>query len=551
LEHRTDNFDKNADLTYSSDSERCHIYRYTFDLSDTQIETYLANPESQVFMNPGIFDKFFKPLPKPYIVESPPPPLIVRGPGMEHREYDEKPYFIVASVEMGNTTTKCILTGVNLETGMCYVINKTVSMSRDVRRPLPGEEVFGRTLDGTELTRESVTELVRDTLIKCHKDAKLDIKKDLDFVVRSTGVVAAMDSPDQVGDFIIALANGCLEAGVPPKKMTPPMSKMNQAQKLQPFSFADRVNFTGAVAGVVPPQGTTGVEMVANEMEGELAMAGIKEGAKWTPVDFRNPCISIDFGTTLDGRITSPVDLKATNPFSKTIGNFCGLAGAIPDAIVKGTGLVNEKNGTALDIFGEKSRLSGSIGSKKISDTVSSYVSRCLELISVEIVPKDRTRYGMVPVYAEVAIQSGVALIGVDAGVNGSNLHALGEIGKEIVTKHSMPILNEVIDRVCADMALRMIDVVDQQNLIYPDTSIGFTGRAAISGKKPEYILQGIMDRKLFQKPVDHVVFVDDGLARGAALMGRCMNSLGKPDKPIGGVRGGKCIMSRRIAIGK
>jgi hypothetical protein len=96
-----------------------------------------------------------------------------------------------------------------------------------------------------------------------------------------------------------------------------------------------------------------------------------------------------------------------------------------------------------------------------------------------------------------------------------------------------------------------MIDVVDQQNLIYPDTSIGFTGRAAISGKKPEYILQGIMDRKLFQKPVDHVVFVDDGLARGAALMGRCMNSLGKPDKPIGGVRGGKCIMSRRIAIGK
>lgn len=96
---------------------------------------------------------------------------------MECREYNEKPYFIVASVEMGNTTTKCILTGVNLETGMCYVINKTVSMSRDVRPPRPGEEIFGRTLDGTELTRESVTELVRDTLIKCHKDAKLDIKR--------------------------------------------------------------------------------------------------------------------------------------------------------------------------------------------------------------------------------------------------------------------------------------------------------------------------------------------------------------------------------------
>jgi hypothetical protein len=46
-------------------------------------------------------------------------------------------------------------------------------------------------------------------------------------------------------------------------------------------------------------------------------------------------------------------------------------------------------------------------------------------------------------------------------------------------------------------------------------------------------------------------VFVDDGLARGAALMARCMNSLGKPKNPIGGVRGGPCIMPRRIKAGK
>jgi len=54
---------------------------------------------------------------------------------MQVPEYKNKPYFIVASVEMGNTTTKCILTGVSLETGMSYVINKTVSMSRDIRPP--------------------------------------------------------------------------------------------------------------------------------------------------------------------------------------------------------------------------------------------------------------------------------------------------------------------------------------------------------------------------------------------------------------------------------
>ena len=98
-------------------------------------------------MSPGILGRLFQSTPKPHIVESPPPPRIVRGPGMECREFDEKPYFIVASVEMGNTTTKCILTGVNLETGMSYVINKTVSMSRDVRPPKAGEEIFGKKPD--------------------------------------------------------------------------------------------------------------------------------------------------------------------------------------------------------------------------------------------------------------------------------------------------------------------------------------------------------------------------------------------------------------------
>ena len=496
----------------------------------------------------NFFSRFIKP--KPHIVESPPPPSITHGAGMMIPEYKNKPYFIVASVEMGNTTTKCILTGVNLETGMSYVINKHVSMSRDIRKPKSGETIFGETLDGTQITRESVTELVRDTLLKSHEEAHLDINTDLDFVVRSTGVVAEMESPDQVGDFVIALANGCLIAGVPPRKMTPPMSKANQSEKLQPFSFADKVVFVGAVAGVIPPVGSTGVEMVANEMEGELAMAGIKEGAKWTPVDFRNPCISIDFGTTLDGRITSDVARNAPNPFAKTVGNFCGLAGAIPDAIVRGTGLVHERTGTALDIFGEHSVTGGLFrgGNKKV---VNEYVERCHEHIDIRIVPPERDRFGRVPVSARVAKESGIALIGSDCGVNSSELDDLVAIGSEIYKNYNLATLNEVVDRVCVKMALRLIDVARDQNLVTRNASIGFTGRAAISGRKPEYILEGIIERDLFDNPVDHVVFVDDGLARGAALMGRCMNSLGKPKNPIGGVRGGPCIMKRRIKIGK
>jgi putative methanogenesis marker protein 14 len=469
---------------------------------------------------------------------------------MRTPEYLTKPYFIVASVEMGNTTTKCILTGTSLETGRSYVLNKTVSMSRDVRPPKPGEQIFGATLDGTQLTRESVTDLVKDTLIKCHKDAHLDIVKDLDFVVRSTGVVAAMDSPDQVGDFVVALANGCLEAGVPPRKMTPPMSKENLPKKLQKYSFADKVVFTGAVAGVVPPVGSSGVEMVANEMEGELAMAGIKEGAKWTPVDFRNPCISIDFGTTLDGRITSDVARDAENPFAKTIGNFCGLAGAIPDAIVRGTGEVQGKTGTALDLFGDRS-VEGVRLFKRSASVVEDYVERAHRHIDIRLVPPDRTRFGRVPVCADVADESGVALIGCDTGRNGSETDKLKEIGAEIYEKYSAGVLRDVIDHVCARMALRLIDVTYDLDMVPPNASIGFTGRAAISGRKPEYILEGMSERNIFENPNDHLVFVDDGLARGAALMGRCMNSLGKPKNPLGGVNGGPCIMSRRIKIGR
>jgi putative methanogenesis marker protein 14 len=510
------------------------------------MQIYLSlRTDIHCIMSAGFFDRFTAK--KPWVVESFPPPMTGHGAGMSFPEYRSKPYFIVASVEMGNTTTKCILTGTDLSEGKSYVINKTVSMSRDVRPPKQNETVFGATLDGTRLTRESVTDLVRDTLIKCHKDAGLSIRDDLDFVVRSTGVVAAMDSPDQVGDFIIALANGCLEAGVPPKKMTPPMGIGNLPPKLREFSFADRLVFTGAVAGVTPPAGTTGVEMVANEMEGELAMAGIKEGAKWSPVDFRNPCISMDFGTTLDGRITSDVDPTAENPFAKTIGNFCGLAGAIPDAIIRGTGLVDRKKGTALDLFGEHAKPAANRSVKKAEP----YVEQCMDILDITEVPPDRKRFGRVPVSADVAKASGIFLIGVDVGHDGDRIPDLEAVGLSLSKNENKEVIREVVDRTCANVALRLIDLCHERKLLPPDSSIGFTGRAIISGNKPQYILDGVTGRNIYDDPQSHLVFVDDGLARGAALMGRCMNSLGHPKHPIGGVRGGHCIMGKREKIGR
>jgi hypothetical protein len=53
----------------------------------------------------------------------------------------------------------------------------------------------------------------------------------------------------------------------------------------------------------------------------------------------------------------------------------------------------------------------------------------------------------------------------------------------------------------------------------------------------------------IFSNPNDHLVFCDDGLARGAAVMARCMNSLGNPKNPLGGQRGGKCIMGARSKL--
>jgi len=449
-------------------------------------------------------------------------------------ELKKDPYYIVASVEVGNSTTKCILTATNMKNGQTRIVNKTVKMTRDVRKPRPGEEVFAHTLCGTPLTRESVSELVRDTLLESHATARLSIKDDLNFVVRSTGVVAGFSSPDEVGTFIQALADGCLIAGVPPRLMTPAMSIQNIPDRFRPYSLMEKIVFNGPVASVFPPKGSTGVEIVANEMEGELATAGIKEGSKWTDVDFRNPCLSLDFGTTLDGRITS-----AEMPYSNTIGNFCGLAGAIPDALIQGTGLVDPQTGTTLDLFSGKK--------VKVDRTARDYARVIDEHIRIERVPVGRSRYGSVPVDPAAAEKIGVVLIGCDVGENGSELNRLAQLGRKIHQEKGLKTLFAAIDVAAAITARRLVKVAVDAGLVTRDTAIGITGRAGISGNKPELILEEIGTLGLYDQPEKNIVFVDDGLARGAAVMARCMNSMGTPRHPMGGLRGGGCILRQRI----
>ncbi|GFO96177.1 hypothetical protein ig2599ANME_0364 [groundwater metagenome] len=448
-------------------------------------------------------------------------------------------FFIVASIEVGNTTTKCILTATSMKDGRTRILNKTVKMTRDVRKPRHDERIFGSTLSGVSLTRESIAELVRDTLLEAHEAVNLDIRTDLDFAVRSTGVVAGFSSPHEVGEFIKALADGCLIAGIQPKKMVPAMSIDNVPVKFRDHTLIDKIVFNGAVGGVLPPIGSTGVEIVANEMEGELSTAGIKEGAKWAGVDYRNPVFSMDFGTTLKGRITN-----GDIPYARTVANLCGFAGAIPDAVIKGTGLVDRRYGAALDLFrNNKERLIWLIK----GGTIEKYAKGIHDLISIELVPEDRDRYGSVPVDPAAAKDIGVALIGCDVGENGSLMPELTDIGTEIYSKHGMKTMFATLDLVSAMIVGRMVKLAKDNQLITGKTSIGLTGRAAITGCKPYLILKAIKKLDLYDSPCDHVVFVDDGLARGAAVMARCMNSMGVPKNPIGGVRGGGCVLGQRI----
>jgi putative methanogenesis marker protein 14 len=444
------------------------------------------------------------------------------------------PFYTVASVELGNTTTKCILVTTNLKTAEIYEIDKEIRLTRDVRPPKSNEAIFGRTIFGVNLTRESVSEMITDVLNIVLKRARLDVDRDLHFVVRSTGVTAGFATPSEVGEIVQALADGCLKAGVPPRKMTASLSPENLPPGLQDFTWLKKVYFDGAVASSLPPSDT---DIVANEMEGELVTAGIKGAAKSTDIDFRNPVMTLDFGTTLAGRITDN-----SYPYAKTIGSFAGLAGAIPDSLVRLTGLVPTENGSVLDIHHS--------GRPNVTEIKEEWVSEVMNLINVEPVTADYTRYGTVPVNGTSAAKASVLLIGVDVGKNGSKLNQLQEIGKRIFEEAGVKTLLAVIDNVQASIVQRILSIVDLEGLIFGNTSLGLTGRSIITGQKPKLIADNLHlnSGELWTTSHD-LLFVEDGLAMGAAVAARCMNSMGTTRNPMGGRKGDACIMAERMKL--
>jgi hypothetical protein len=140
-----------------------------------------------------------------------------------------------------------------------------------------------------------------------------------------------------------------------------------------------------------------------------------------------------------------------------------------------------------------------------------------------------------------------VVLIGCDVGVNGSDLCKLSKIGADLYKSRNLKILFGTLDIAMARVARRLVQVGVEEGVVTRNTALGVTGRAGISGGKPALILEEIEKLGLYEQVEKNVVFVDDGLARGAAVMARCMNSMGTPKNPLGGLRGGKCILKERM----
>lgn len=442
-----------------------------------------------------------------------------------------KPIFIVASVELGNSTTKAILTATDLKSGRTYILDKAVRMTRDALAP---DKAFCHTISRVELSEASIAELVKETLLDCTRSAGITVP-DLHFVVRSTGVTACFSKIAEVEGVIKALAQGCLLAGVPPRKMISPMSIENIPADLRAFSRMGKTYFDGAVTGNIPPGGES---IVANEMESELVTAGLKEAAKWLDVDYRNPVISLDFGTTLSGRITDD-----ELPYARVIGSYCGLAGAIPDAVV--SKVVGVKYPSVLDLT-----KTGIEGMRVKKDLVKGYVEEILKLVWIDTVKRGSSRVGGVPVNADAAEINNVVLIGVDAGDNLSNLPKIADIGEEIVNAVGESYLIPVIDALSAGILESLVRIAKEEGLVLENTKIGVTGRAGITGKKPEIILKNLSG--LFGRNMDkEVIFADDALARGAAVLGRCMHQFGSAGNPMGGVQGHGCLYGQRIKLQK
>ena len=433
-------------------------------------------------------------------------------------------FFTVLSVELGNTTIKSIITTSNVKNNKSYQLVKLVKLTRDIRDPLNGELVFGHTIWGKSLSKEAIEESIRDLILKSLDEAGLSVN-DIDFAVRSTGVVAVLSTSDELNYIIQALSSACLSAGIKPSVMTAPFSIDNIPEHIRKNSFFNVIEFDGSVVGISSSQ-LCGA--VANEMESELVTAGMKLASKSSSIEYRNPVVSIDMGTTLAGQIVDDGLVYAS-----VVCNYLGLAGGIMDLVLRGCDVI-DVNQSTIDV--NFNQFNDEVNDKKLhEDTLKLH-----EHIDIMEVPHDVEEYGCVSVYQQKRNNSKVKLIGCTINDEEKLVDTFNTIIKE-----NPQIISEQIDDFYAYLIKRLIDKSMELNLITPGSALAITGRAGITGNKIRYIEEYLKDT------FDDILLVEDALAQGATMMARCMNSLGTPINPMGGRKYGICIMQERIKHNK
>ncbi len=433
-------------------------------------------------------------------------------------------FFTVLSVELGNTTIKSIIVTTNIKTNQSYQINKVVNLTRDIRNPKESEDVFGYTIWNKELSKEAIEESISKTILDSLTQVGMSVE-DVDFVVRSTGVIAISNLSNEVGLIIKALSDACLNIGIKPSQMTAPFSLNNIPEHVRKFSFFSQVRFDGSVVSVAPPK-TTGI--LANEMEGELVTAGIKLASKSSSIDFRNPVISIDMGTTLAGQV-----IDDTKPYANLLCNYVGLAGGISDILLRGCGIIDEKYST-IDI--NYSSMYDNLNKQKHHDVT----KKIHKFVDIMEVPSDVEDFGLVHVAGDRK--------NMDVNIVGCKVNDEKKLVETFNTLVDTEDINSImiqIDDFYAYYIKRLVDETMKLDVIPENVTLGITGRAGTTGLKPQFI------HEYMNENFNEIIFVEDGLALGALMMARCMNSLGSPTNPIGGSKRGFCIMQQRIQKNK
>ncbi|MBE6486545.1 MAG: methanogenesis marker 14 protein [Methanosphaera stadtmanae] len=429
-------------------------------------------------------------------------------------------FFTVLSVELGNTTIKSIIITTNIKTNQSFQINKLVNLTRDIRPPKESEEVFGYTIWNKELSKEAIEESISKTILDSLEQVNMTTQ-DIDFVVRSTGVVAISSLSEEMGLIIKALSDACLNIGIKPSQMTAPFSINNIPEHIRKFSFFNNIQFDGSIVGVAPPK-TTGI--LSNEMEGELVTAGIKLASKSSSIDYRNPIISIDMGTTLAGQI-----IDDSKPYANLLCNYVGLAGGISDILLRGCGIIDE-NYSTIDL--ENTIKSPLLNEQKLHEIT----EKLHKYVDIMEVPSDVQNFGLVNVYSRNKKEDDVKIIG--SRINDEE-KLVNTFNKYVDVNNLAEVLLQ-IDDFYAYYIKRLIDESTKMNLLSDEMTLGITGRAGTTGQKPHLIHEYLKDR------FNEIIFAEDGLALGALMMARCMNSLGTPTNPIGGSKKGFCIMQQR-----